>query len=66
MVSSLPLRRYVLICEHPAVDSNRAIEVAQKFPNAQVTGVDLHAMVPRFVLGGLQGYIAYQTSQCLP
>ena len=52
MASSLPLRRYVLICKYPAVGSNRAIEVAQKFPNAQVTGVDIHAMVPRFVLGG--------------
>ena len=40
--------------------------MAQKFPDAQVTAVDIGPMFPRFVLGGLSGDIAHKTSQRLP
>lgn len=42
---------------------NGAIDIAQAFPDAQVTAVDIGPMFPRFVPGGLSGDIAYQPSQ---
>ena len=41
---------------------NRAIDIAEKFPDAQVTAVDIGPMLPRFVPGDLSGDFPYQLS----
>jgi len=48
---------------------NRAIDIADKFPNAQVTAVDISPMLSRFVPTGLLMVFPYQfflTSRCPP
>ena len=41
-------------CPNMQYTGNRAIDIAEKFPDAQVTAVDISPMLPRFVSTNLQ------------
>jgi len=56
MVCLLPPWHNILIRSVLPLGYNRAIDIAEKFPDAQVTAVDIGPMLPRFVPGDLEGF----------